>query len=204
MSNDVFAQILLFTFVVLVIAHVAVYLPDYLIRRAKRTPYFHLRDGDYMRRWWLVPYLQRKYRTEGTKLVVDGTGPVSFWRRPIAWVIQRCGLAIRVHEIMDSDRHRHPHNHPWWYVTIIMDGWYWEDRYAPDGRHLGGQFHGPGHILFRRANSFHSLTLPGGPHGSKVTTLFITGTKSQPWGFVTEEGFVPHMTYKAQHKLKLE
>ncbi len=190
-------------------------LVDWLIRRAKRTPYFHLRGGEYMRRWWLVPYLQRKYRVVldaprfagDVVTVTDGTGPVAFRKRPLAWVIQRCGIAIRIHEIMDSDRHRHPHNHPWWYVTIILRGSYFEERFNADGSVRSGKWHGPGSVIFRRANSFHSLTLEDGwgfNDPIPVTTLFITGTKSQPWGFVTEEGFVPHMTYKAQHKLKLE
>ncbi len=173
------------------------WLVDRLVARAKRTPYIHLRGGEYMRRWWLVPYNETKQWQ-----VPDGTGPVSFRQRPLAWLIQRCGLAIRIHEINDSDRHRDPHNHPWWYVTIILRGWYWEDRYSPDGRLLGGKFHGPGHIMFRRAESYHNLTLPGGPHGSQVTTLFITASKKQqPWGFVEDGQFVQHREYKRRHQL---
>ncbi len=188
------------------------WLVDRIVARAKRTPYFHLRGGDYMRRWWLVPYLQRKRRVyevapNATVETYDNTGPVAFRKRPLAWVIQRCGLAIRIHEIIDSDRHRHPHNHPWWFVSIILRGSYFEERFNADGSLRGGRWHGPGSIIFRRANSFHSLTLEDGWGFSDpipVTTLFITGTKSQGWGFATEDGFVPHMTYKAQHKLKLE
>ena len=59
-----------------------------LTRRAARTPYFHL-DG-YMMRWWLVPY-----KHPGSSYS-DNCGRVSPWRRPLAWLLQQCGVAVRV------------------------------------------------------------------------------------------------------------
>ncbi len=155
-------------------------LVDWLIRRAKRTPYYHL-DG-YMLRWWLVPY---------RKKLGDGTGPVKLWRRPIAWALQQFGIAVRIHEILRSDEGRHPHNHPWWYVTIILRGSYIEDQFDEGGDCVWSEVRGPGQILFRRANSWHKLTLL---HGT-VTTLFITGKQSQGWGFNVNGKHVPRRDY---------
>lgn len=165
---------------------------DWLIKRAMRTPYFHL-EG-YMERYWLVPYRQASFRTlsrtvhddgkgnvEGFSFVVsDGTGPVSFWRRPIAWCFQRLGIAIRVHHILRSDEGRDPHDHPWPFVTVILRGGYYEHRFDKDGAHTSSEWHGAGSILFRRAAYYHMLeTTPD----NTAWTLFITGPKVQKWGF---------------------
>src|SRR5574341_1477204 len=76
---------------------------EWLIERAKRTPYYHL-DG-YMERFWLVPYRSVVFRETHRSTNVtpgsidsfsigssDGTGSVT-WRRPIARLLQICGVA---------------------------------------------------------------------------------------------------------------
>jgi len=181
-------------------------LVDWLIERAKRTPYWHL-DG-YMNRWWLVPYrtvVKRKLPQQPGDYEIgswdgvhpeafetaDGTGPVAFKSRPIAWLIQRCGIAIRVHEILRSDTERHPHSHPWSYLTILLRGNYAEERYDADGEMVSYEIHKPGSILWRPAGSLHRLTLPQGT----VTTLFITFKKRGTWGFQVDGKIVPHKEY---------
>jgi hypothetical protein len=172
---------------------------DWLIQRAKRTPYYHL-DG-YMNRWWLVPYRQviartvpigtvplRPLKTE----VTDGTGPVSFWRRPLAWLLQRFDIAVRVHEILRSDEGRDPHDHPWPYVTIVLRGGYIEDVFDAAGKLIDCKWHGPGSILYRPAGTWHMLWLPD---GTTATTLFITGKKAQTWGFNVNGTKVPYRDY---------
>jgi len=171
-------------------------LVDRLIARAKRTPYFHL-DG-YMNRWWLVPYRQTIVRTvQGDaphiyENLTDGTGPVSFWRRPLTWLLQRFDIAVRVHEILRSDEGRDPHDHPWPYVTIVLRGGYYEAVYDDDGFWLDTKWHGPGSVLFRPSGTWHMLTLPS---GRPATTLFITGRKAQTWGFNVNGKKVPYREY---------
>lgn len=185
---------------------------DWLIKRAERTPYFHL-DG-YMLRWWLVPYrrvIERMVRErvkpitlfDGVtifeeqwvaRVVTDGTGPVAFRERPLAWLLQRLDIAVRVHDILRSDTGRNPHDHPWPYLTIILKGGYYELRYDAAGNHLSTKWHGPGSVLFRRANSWHRLVLP---EGETATTLFITGKKAQTWGFNVNGVKVPYWEYKS-------
>jgi hypothetical protein len=186
-----------------------------LVRRAKRTPYYHLTG--YMNRWWLVPYRREVRRvvydesfdikdgwtgevvgrSEGFKIVdTDGTGPVPFRKRPLAWLLQRFDISVRVHEILRSDMGRDPHDHPFNYLTIILRGYYWERRFDDRGRCLNVTLHGPGAILWRPSKSWHMLELYQGP----VTTLFITGRKANGvWGFNVEGVKVPHREYRAQH-----
>jgi len=155
---------------------------EYLIRRAQRTPYFHL--SGYMNRFWLAPYRTR---------IGDGTGPVS-WKRPIAKLLQLCGLAVRVHQILRSDRGRDPHDHPWPYLTVVLFGGYWEERYDDEGMCISQRWHGPGSILYRPAGSWHRLDLPP---GKDCWTLFITGPYRQRWGFNVRGKKIPHKDYLA-------
>ena len=154
---------------------------DWLIRRAKRTPYYHLTG--YMNRWWLVPY------TNAGSARDTGCGRVS-WRRPLARLLQAFGVSIRVHEILRSDEGRDPHDHPWPYLTIILRGYYLERRYNDAGQCTSIEIHGPGAILWRPAGSWHRLEL-----AYPVTTLFITGSKSQTWGFNVDGMKVPYSEY---------
>ena len=178
---------------------------DALILRAQKTPYFHL-DG-YMNRWWLF----------------------RLWREGEHYA-KVCG---RIHEILRSDSDRHCHDHPWPYVSIILRGGYWEVREFPlttDAERrratraarratsstvatLGPDlvlrtttWHGPGSIIFRRANDRHRLVLrhfyESPQYGTSPTevpswSLFITGPKAQSWGFYTETGFVNWRKYPA-------
>ncbi len=79
---------------------------DWLIKRSKRTPYFHL-DG-YMERWWLF---------NPTPALSGGQG------RRFEWL-----PSVRIHHILREDTERHPHNHPWNARTIILKGWYMDRR----------------------------------------------------------------------------
>lgn len=174
---------------------------DWLIRRAQRTPYYHL--SGYMERFWLVPYNRvvrrspsANYATAGMADETDGTGPVT-WRRPVAKLLQLCGIAVRVHHILRSDAGRDPHDHPWPYVTVVLRGGYWEHRYADDTRLVSTRWHGPGSVLVRPANSWHMLEVPD---GQTAWTLFMTGPKRPgTWGFLVRPGVkVDHHEYRGR------
>lgn len=102
---------------------------EWLIRRAMRTPYFHL-DG-YMGRWWLF---------NPTPSRSDGKGR-RFEFLP----------SIRIHHILREDRDRDQHNHPWNARTIILKGWYREIRGQVIFTRLQGDTAAIG------ANDFHSI-----------------------------------------------
>lgn len=128
---------------------------DWLINQAKKSPYTH----------------------------IEGTHDSDYMRR--WWLIpyNRFGISCRIHEILQSDDDRAFHDHPWWYITIVLRGGYWEVRpkYDHSGIYQGPErkWVGPGSIRFRRAKSWHRLELE---NGAAAYTLFICGRKSQEWG----------------------
>lgn len=138
---------------------------DWLIRRAQRTPYFHL-EG-YMERWWLF---------NPTPPLNSGKG------RRFEWL-----PSIRVHHILRPDNDRHLHNHPWDARTIILKGCYVEHR---EGGKINVML--PGTTQRIEADTFHRIAQvsQGG-----VWTLFISWKWKHTWGFKTEQGFVPWREY---------
>jgi hypothetical protein len=136
---------------------------DWLIRRSQATPYFHL--NSYMERWWLF-----------NPTVEDDP-------RRFEWL-----PSIRIHHILRGDKGRHRHNHPWDARTIILKGWYYEDRDDGDMLHVRAR----GYTGALEAGSFHHIAAvsPGG-----VWTLFFHWKWQHTWGFDTEQGFVPWKEY---------
>lgn len=174
------------------------WLVDHLLARAMRTPYFHL-DG-YMKRWWLVPYVSPE--------AGPGCGPVKLWRRPLAWILQRFGIAVRIHHILRSDHDRAFHNHPWWFVSLILRGTYVEVRpnYLFEATNGQGPYVGDfgttffaGDVIQRRSEDFHRLKLDQGP----ALTLFITGPKTQSWGFMENPHLPDQVTNHKDYYVKI-
>lgn len=159
---------------------------NWLINYAKRTPYYHL--AGYMERFWLVPYTSAGSAGRDD----DGTGVLRFRDHPVKALLQKF-MAARIHHILRSDLGRDPHDHPWPYVTIILKGGYFEQRFNDAGEKVSAKWHGAGSILYRPAGSWHKLTLPP---GETAWTLFITGKYQNKWGFLTTDGKVPHGQYK--------
>lgn len=141
---------------------------DWIIRRAQRTPYFHITSDDgtdvYMYRWWLFNPYQRHN---------EGAG-----RRWGDWL-----PSIRIHRIMREDRDRNLHDHPWNARTFILRGWYKEEREEHDclrcNTHVWTRTAGDTARL--RFGEFHRINevSDGG-----VWTLFVTGRKRGTWGFL--------------------
>lgn len=173
-----------------------------------RTPYFHL-DG-YMERYWLVPFSTPKHWHPAFK-EHEGCGSVSLFKRPLAWLFQQCGIAIRIHKILRSDAGRDFHNHPWNFVTILLKGSYFEviPKFNENGFYEGEKhtFYENGEILYRPHKHFHRLNLLVRQvfNNNKVIdvqyvpvwTLFITFRKRRIWGFMEKPyGITPHFLYK--------
>lgn len=93
----------------------------------------------------------------------------------------------RVHKIMRSDNDRHPHDHPFHFVSIILCGGYVEHR--PDRL---PKVRLPFSVAFRRARDLHYLKLiSGGP----VWTFVLATLPLRRWGFQTEDGWVDARDY---------
>ena len=108
------------------------------------------------------------------------------------WIIPRNRFFnIYLHQILRSDDDRALHDHPWWNVSIILKGGYWEiTKHAFCWRN-------PGSIVFRRATAAHRLRLDwqmhqlpaAGGHFVPCWSLFITGPKIREWGFICRDGW---------------
>ncbi len=153
-----------------------------IIDRAIQTPYYHLED--YMLRYWLVqPKSKRGEVVEGfLKDIRD--------------------LGVRIHCLLRSDRDAAVHNHPWWNISFILKGCYWEviplagksPHRIPKGAVLiedpehepaYAVFRPQGSLIIRRPNTRHRLVVNldelDGDNG--VWTMFMTFGKAREWGF---------------------
>jgi hypothetical protein len=93
---------------------------------------------------------------------------------------------IYAHEFIRSDDDRALHDHPWWNLSILLDGSYVEHTIAAGGIHRR-DVRKAGDIKFRGARSAHRIEL----HEGRCRTLFVTGPKLRDWGFHCEHGWRP-------------
>lgn len=93
------------------------------------------------------------------------------------YVCSAAGLRVYLHRFVASDPDRGLHDHPWkWAVSIILAGWYVEER--RDGDHVRSW------LNFLVGDNFHRVVLPAGG-GADVWTVFIhRAGKRKPWGFL--------------------
>jgi hypothetical protein len=142
---------------------------EWLIARAKLTPYQHIMSADgtemYMGRWWLFnPYSRETHK------------PALWW----------CPWSFRIHHIMRPDEDRDLHDHPWNARTIILRGWYIEQRQIMWRRRATGDTARLNHGEYHRIDQVS-------PCG--VITLFITSKWRGDWGFLVNGVKVPWRTY---------
>lgn len=159
-----------------------------IIRIAKRTPYTHItgrNDTDvYMRRWWLFNPHSR-----------DAAGAKQPPRWP--WL-----PSIRVHEILRPDDDKHLHDHPFDARTIVLKGWYAEERESDPHVECYRERGYTGPIT---VGMFHRITdvsregeydTPDWDVMEVCTTLFITfGQEAEDWGFKVAGRKVPWQEY---------
>lgn len=97
------------------------------------------------------------------------------------WIIPRNKwFNIYLHHIRKPDDDRALHDHPWWNMSILLRGGYFE--MTPSGGRL--RF-APG-IVIRRPTAAHRLI----PWRGDVWTLFVTGPRVREWGFHCPKGWV--------------
>lgn len=170
---------------------------DWLIERSKRTPYFPITArGDeteiYMHRWWLF----NAYRKDAN----DNTTP-GRWQ----WL----GFpSIRVHHIMRADDDGHLHDHPWNARTILLRGWYREERPLSDGSQIPDNCTGivrshydDSRMLFTRTTGYTGSVQFEQYHrisqvsNGGVYTLWFTWRYRGTWGFLVDGVKVPYRKY---------
>lgn len=143
---------------------------QWIVIRAMKTPYRNIYSADgkdlYMARWLLFnPYISDgKNESEPAK---------------ISWL-----PSIRVHHILRPDQDRHLHDHPWQARTIILAGWYTEERFVDESKAetftITRKSGYTGKIKEGEFHRINQLSLGG------VVTLFFTWEKLSSWGFLVD------------------
>jgi hypothetical protein len=109
-------------------------------------------------------------------------------------IIQTPLFGLYLHHIHRADREPDPHDHPWWFASIVLAGAYqeqvWPDKHDPSASVW----------RIRRRWSLRSIGLDGA-HIIKATsgplwTLVLTGPKRAAWGFWTNGLFTPWREYQ--------
>lgn len=158
---------------------------NWLISRAKRTPYFHIMSPDgtevYMYRWWLF-------------------NPYDYDTRELKY--PRIPFSVRIHHIMEPDGDRHLHDHPWNARTIILKNGYEEVRSEAvqlgSIRSLGLTYdRKTGYTGKLRFGEFHRISAV---HAGGAVTLFITGKYQGVWGFLVDGIKKPWREYLAERE----
>lgn len=103
------------------------------------------------------------------------------------WLIPRNRwFNVYLHHFMRSDDDRALHDHPWWNLSILLDGRYVEHTIDAGGINRRAERHA-GQMKFRRACAAHRIELVDWP----CWTLFITGPRLRDCGFHCRRGWVP-------------
>ncbi|OLP56947.1 hypothetical protein BJF92_12100 [Rhizobium rhizosphaerae] len=137
-----------------------------------------------MRARWLarlVLALLHRGLTRAPDFIIGG------WDRPymLRWFVipRNRFFNIYHHHIRRSDDDRALHDHPWWSLSLVLEGEMVEVLSA-DG--LTRRALSAGDIVLRNADSAHRLELP---EGGACKTLFLTGPKIRDWGFHCPKGW---------------
>ena len=108
-------------------------------------------------------------------------------------IVQTPLFGLYLHHIHRADRETDPHDHPWWFASLILAGWYeeavWPDK--TDRSTLVRRERGRWSLRTIGQGGAHIITMVRGP----LWTLVLTGPKRSGWGFWTRAGFVPWREY---------
>ena len=101
---------------------------------------------------------------------------------------------VYLHKFLRSDDDRAPHDHPWWFISILLKGEYVEHRwYGTQDEPDESLLRSAPSIAFRPLSTKHRVELLGGADCGVQTcwTLIITGSPVRKWGFWCRDRFIP-------------
>lgn len=104
------------------------------------------------------------------------------------WYIETPLFSIRLHHWLHSDDNRALHDHPWWFITLILKGGYTD--LSHNNEHLS-----QGSIRFRKAEHQHSVKVGKGG----AWTVLLTGPKTRKWGFQVGKKWKKSNKYFLEH-----
>jgi hypothetical protein len=106
------------------------------------------------------------------------------------WLVKFVSWALALHWIRKADYSRDPHDHPWWFLSLVLRGGYKEITLQ----------HPEGHWIRRWHFNFKPLGVTGQHVITEVLpgtiTLVLRGKNKHEWGFYTSRGFIDADTYE--------
>ncbi len=149
-------------------------------RTIYKTPADEAEQQPYLTRYYVFPFWGRK----NDKSNDDDTRTFPY--------------AIYLHRIFQSDTDRHLHDHPWSFISIILEGGYTEEVPHPIHgitatfqRNVRNRWS----AKLRRATDLHRVRLHG--NEEPIWSLMLVGPREREWGYETEEGWIHWKDYWA-------
>lgn len=102
-------------------------------------------------------------------------------------------FGVYLHHIHRPDADPDPHDHPWWFASIILSGSYEEDVWPLKTERSSWYTRTRKQFSIRAVNRKQSHTIRS--IDGLVWTLVITGPRRGSWGFWTTAGFVHWENY---------
>lgn len=144
------------------------------------------RTTDRVTDWMLWRWMEVNGRRDGVRYMTR------------LYILNTPWFGLKLHWFWGPDPDEACHDHPWWFLSLLLRGWYVEERMTlehpylgmmPDERHMmtvHQQWYQRrswlGSIAFRRAKDIHNIirVAPG------TVTLVLNGPKERSWGFWTK------------------
>lgn len=151
---------------------------------------------DWLMRLWIYLFGEPPAPADTADEII---GDPPYMYRWFAWPKNRfCNLFL--HMMVRDDDDRALHDHPYWSLSLILAGGYYDIRPGPDGTEQR-IWYPPGSIIWRWASSAHRLELRrvwavwrGDAEATRAPamTLFLTGPTIRRWGFHCPTGWKDH------------
>lgn len=104
-------------------------------------------------------------------------------------------LNVYLHKFLHDDEDRALHDHPWWFVSVMLKG-----KYSEETQH-GWRYRVAPSVAFRSATHAHRVVLPRTIYTNTIIpcwTLVITGRVVRDWGFHCPQGWRHWKEFTAQ------
>lgn len=113
-------------------------------------------------------------------------------------IVQTPWFGLYVHDIHEDDGDRHPHNHPWSFLSLVLRGYYTERLYPnpssePDEYVCQTHKWLSAHVMGRVSAHRIIDASPG------LKTLILTGRRSASCGFFVDGTLVDWQDYERDH-----